>query len=146
MVTCVNPSCGILLDNYRGLNCPNCGLESEYSAWLPVYIRTETLRIEDPGFEEEWTWMTFYDDWQSFLHYNNTNDSDNDYDYWPDNASTDSDFCFDLPDEIYYQVDLADFWCEQCGFCDHETEDGHWDGPEDTILPFYNVLLGTCKD
>ena len=140
MVTCVKPSCGILLDNYFGLNCPNCGLETEYSAWLPGFMRAETLRLEDPGFEEEWTWMTFYEDWKISLVYD---EEDDDY-YWPDNASTDSDFCFDTGCD-YYEPPV-DLWCEQCGFGDHETGDGHWDGPEDNILTFYNVLLGTSME
>jgi len=84
----------------------------------------------DAGFDEMWYWQSYYKDWKNHLEKEDEGDID-----WPSNESTDSDFCFDMPDwEKHCENDQ---WCEQCGFCDHFTDDGHWDGPETTILPFY---------
>ena len=79
-------------------------------------------------------WTSFYDEWLEMW---NQPDED-DFDYWPDNSSTvDEDFCMD---SLPCPEKPKDLWCEECGFGDHLTDDGHWDGPEETILPFYNDL------
>ena len=35
-----------------------------------------------------------------------------------------------------------EFWCEDCGFGDHSTDDD-WDVPQNAILPFYDQTIGT---
>ena len=136
---CANTLCGYNLENYFALHCPQCDLETDYSRWYPGRLSVECLRREDDGFEDEaLDWTSFYDEWQEWRH----QADEDDFDYWPDNSSTvDEDFCFDSED---YPEKAKDLWCEECGFGDHHTEDGHWDGPEETILPFFNVLFGTC--
>jgi len=152
MVLCANPTCEFDIDDplHYGTKCPVCGTETAFSRWLHVQFMVSLLLRRDHGFDDIFYWDSYYSDWEKSLAEDSGDLESNDY--WPSNESTDSDFCFDWNESDDIKVTKKEHFCEQCGFCDHLTGDGHWDGVETTILPFFegegyeHMLYYSCSE